>query len=84
MFDGLIIDCRLARQSGLDYAIMAGGDVGPLGKDAVNEVNKLFRWANKSKKGLILFIDEAESFLRQGRSSTGAMSEDVRNVLSVS
>eukprot|EP00435_Cladocopium_sp_Y103_P057667 s25_g19.t4 len=25
----------LARQSGLDYAIMSGGDVGPLGKDAV-------------------------------------------------
>lgn len=25
----------LARQSGLDYAIMTGGDVGPLGKDAV-------------------------------------------------
>mmetsp|Transcript_63286 Transcript_63286/g.112519 ORF Transcript_63286/g.112519 Transcript_63286/m.112519 type:complete len:570 (-) Transcript_63286:102-1811(-) len=73
----------LARQSGLDYAIMSGGDVGPLGKDAVSELNKLFLWANKSRKGLILFIDEADAFLRSGRGSeTGGMSEEARNVLS--
>jgi len=73
----------LARQSGLDYAIMSGGDVGPLGKDAVSELNKLFTWANKSRKGLILFIDEADAFLRSGRGSeSGAMSEEARNVLS--
>lgn len=73
----------LARQSGLDYAIMSGGDVGPLGKDAVNELNKLFSWANSSRRGLILFIDEADAFLRTGRGSEGgAMSEEARNVLS--
>lgn len=73
----------LARQSGLDYAIMSGGDVGPLGRDAVTELNKLFTWANSSKKGLILFIDEADAFLRSGRGAhTGGMSEEARNVLS--
>lgn len=73
----------LSRQSGLDYAIMSGGDVGPLGKDAVLELNKLFQWANNSRKGLILFIDEADAFLRTGRGSEqGAMSEEARNVLS--
>jgi len=73
----------LSQQSGLDYAIMSGGDVGPLGRDAVNELNKLFSWANSSKKGLILFIDEADAFLRSGRGSeSGAMSEEARNVLS--
>jgi ATPase family AAA domain-containing protein 3A/B len=76
----------LARQSGLDYAIMTGGDVGPLGKDAVDELNKLFKWAAGRKNGLILFIDEADAFLRQGRGLTpgaaGGMSEDMRNVLS--
>lgn len=73
----------LARQSGLDYAIMSGGDVGPLGQDAVQELNKLFEWANSSKKGMVLFIDEAEAFLRTGRGSEhGAMSEQARNVLS--
>jgi len=68
----------LAQQSGLDYAIMSGGDVGPLGKDAVDEVNKLFSWANKSNKGLILFVDEADAFLRKGRQGEGTMSENAR------
>jgi len=73
----------LSRHSGLDYAIMSGGDVGPLGKDAVHELNKLFTWANSSRKGLILFIDEADAFLRVGRGSeAGSMSEEARNVLS--
>merc|ERR1719401_1851088 len=73
----------LARQLGLDYAIMSGGDVGPLGHNAVQEINKLFSWANSSRRGLILFIDEAEAFLRTGRGSeSGAMSEEARNVLS--
>lgn len=35
---------RLARSSGLDYAIMTGGDIGPLGKDAVTELHKMFDW----------------------------------------
>jgi ATPase family AAA domain-containing protein 3A/B len=30
----------LATNSGLDYAIMTGGDVAPLGKDAVSELHK--------------------------------------------
>ncbi|CEM02546.1 unnamed protein product [Vitrella brassicaformis CCMP3155] len=72
----------ISRNSGLDYAIMTGGDIGPLGKDAVNEINKLFRWANSSRKGLILFIDEADAFLRRGRMGEGTMSEELRNCLS--
>lgn len=74
----------LARQSGMDYAVMSGGDLGPLGKEGPNELHKLFAWANNSRKGIVLFIDEAESFLRRGRSSDGrGMSEDARNALSV-
>merc|ERR1719326_672162 len=71
----------LSRNSGLDYAIMSGGDVGPLGKEAVHEVNKLFDWAKGSRKGLILFIDEADAFLRRGRAGD-AISEETRQVLS--
>merc|ERR1712050_731249 len=71
----------LAKQCGLDYAIMSGGDLGPLGKDGPHELHKLFEWANRSRRGLILFIDEADAFLRRGRG--GAMSEDARNALSV-
>jgi len=41
----------------MDYAIMSGGDVGPLGEDAVNQLHGLFKWAATSKKGLlVLFI----------------------------
>lgn len=73
---------------------MTGGDVGPLGKSGAAEINKLFRWADKSKKGLILFVDEADAFLRAGRGGEGsaasalgtqgggAMSEDTRNAIS--
>jgi len=70
---------RLAAASGMDYALMSGGDVGPLGKDAVTELHALFRWAAGSKAGLLLFIDEAEAFL--GSRSRSAMSEELRNAL---
>ena len=46
-------------QSGLDYAVLAGGDVAPLGADAITELHRVFDWAEGNKKGLILFIDEA-------------------------
>jgi len=73
----------LARQSGLEYAVMSGGDLGPLGREGPNELHKLFAWAQNSKKGLVLFIDEADAFLRRGRGSDAGMSEDARNALSV-
>lgn len=38
----------LARHSGLDYAIMTGGDVAPLGKDSVTEIHKLFEWVRRA------------------------------------
>jgi len=41
--------------------------VGPLGKDAVTELHKLFDWAKHSRKGLVMFIDEAEAFLRKSQ-----------------
>lgn len=56
---------QLARDSGLDYALMTGGDVGPLGPDAVTKIHQLFDWAGKSRKGLLLFIDEADAFLKE-------------------
>lgn len=69
----------LARESGLHYAIMTGGDVAPLGKEAVTEIHKLFDWANTTNKGVLLFIDEADAFLR--KRSTEKLSEDTRNAL---
>lgn len=48
---------------GLDYAMMTGGDVAPLGPEAVTKIHQIFDWAKKSNKGLLLFIDEADAFL---------------------
>lgn len=48
---------------GLDYAMMTGGDVAPLGPQAVTKIHDIFDWAKKSRKGLLLFIDEADAFL---------------------
>ncbi|XP_072987068.1 uncharacterized protein [Typha latifolia] len=54
---------ELAQKSGLDYALMTGGDVAPLGSQAVTKIHQLFDWAKKSNRGLLLFIDEADAFL---------------------
>jgi len=69
----------LAHHSGLDFAILTGGDIAPLGRDAVTELHKLFDWAKTSRRGLLLFIDEADAFL-QNREMT-KISEDQRNAL---
>ena len=59
--------------------IMTGGDVGPLGPDAVTQLHKLFDWSESTNRGLLLFIDEADAFL--GRRSRANMSENQRNAL---
>lgn len=70
---------ELAQKSGLDYALMTGGDVAPLGPQAVTKIHQLFDWAKKSKRGLLLFIDEADAFLCE-RNKT-YMSEAQRSAL---
>ena len=70
---------NLAHHSGLDYAILTGGDIAPLGRDAVTELHKLFDWAKTSRRGLLLFVDEADAFLQSRE--TNRISEDQRNAL---
>ena len=52
---------------------MSGGDVGPLGADAVTQLHKLIDWSETSSRGVLLFIDEADAFLASR--SNRAMSE---------
>lgn len=70
---------RLARASGLSYALMSGGDVGPLGADGVTALHSLFRWAHAADDGLLIFIDEAEAFLATRASAR--LTEHMRNAL---
>ncbi|TYZ66526.1 hypothetical protein PybrP1_010190 [[Pythium] brassicae (nom. inval.)] len=58
-----------------------GGDVGPLGSDAVTELHALFHWANSSPRGVLIFIDEAEAFLGCRATRKTHMSEAMRNAL---
>ncbi|KIH46971.1 ATPase, AAA family [Ancylostoma duodenale] len=69
----------LAQHSGLDYAILTGGDIAPMGREGVSAIHKVFDWAQSSRKGLIVFIDEADAFLQ--KRSKEAMSEDTRAAL---
>lgn len=69
---------RLAQTSGMDYAILSGGDVAPLGGGAVTQLHETFDWAERTRRGLLLFVDEADAFL--GRRSD-AMSEGLRGAL---
>lgn len=74
-----ILKQKLAMHSGMDYAIVTGGDVAPMGRDGVTAIHKVFDWAQTSRKGLLLFIDEADAFLRKRSSET--ISEDLRAAL---
>ena len=79
-----LIARKLAACSGMDYAILSGGDVAPLGEDAVTQLHALFRWAKKSTKGLLVFIDEAEAFLSSRNhvfGETGVSDTHIRNAL---
>ena len=69
----------LAWNSGMDYALLTGGDIVPLGISAVTELHKLFNWANRSRKGVLIFVDEADAFMKN-RSKEG-MSENLRSAL---
>ncbi|KAJ7999084.1 hypothetical protein DPEC_G00211740 [Dallia pectoralis] len=70
---------KLAMHSGMDYAIMTGGDVAPMGREGVTAMHKVFDWANTSRRGLLLFVDEADAFLR--KRSTEKISEELRATL---
>lgn len=56
---------NLARASGMEFRIMSGADVSKMAKvsDALQALDEVFNFAQRSKKGLLLFIDEADSFL---------------------
>ena len=70
---------KLSQIIGIDYALMSGGDVSPLGSDAVTQIHSLFSWAKHSKRGVLLFIDEAECFL--GSRESHMMSATAHNAL---
>lgn len=68
---------HLARRSGMDFALMSGSAFDAFKpSEAIQEIGSLFRWARSSRRGLILFIDEADSFLESRKMMSS--SEKVR------
>lgn len=43
---------KLAMHGGMDYAVMTGGDVAPMGRDGVTAMHNVFDWAHTSRKGI--------------------------------
>ena len=56
---------KLVTTSGVDYAILTGFKVASLGAKAATEIDKLLDWASTSRRGLLVFIDNADAFLRE-------------------
>ncbi len=54
----------LAQESGMDYVIIAGSSFAQfVNGEGITEMNRLFSWGERSANGLLIIIDEAESFL---------------------
>ncbi|GAB6032217.1 ATPase, AAA [Chamberlinius hualienensis] len=70
---------KLAHSCGMDYAIMTGGDVAPMRYEGATAINKLVDWAESSRRGLLLFVDEADAFLRKRSSET--INQDLRSTI---
>ena len=47
----------MAQHSGMDYAIMTGGDIAPMGKEGVTAMHKVFDWARTSNRGYVANTD---------------------------
>lgn len=62
----------LAYASGLDYALTSGSEFAKIVDQprVHDELRNLFSWAKKSSKGVIIFIDEAESLFASRRFSS--------------
>ena len=52
---------KLAQESGMEFVVVSGASFSK--KGAIEAMDELFAWANKSTTGLVIFIDEAESLM---------------------
>lgn len=63
----LCAEQKLAMHSGMDYAIMTGGDVAPMGRDGVTAMHKVFDWAGTSRRGYVAILTgEFDDLLKAG------------------
>ncbi len=54
----------ISHHAGMDYAILSGSNFDQFDdEEAIIQINKLFDWAETRNRDVIIFIDEAETFL---------------------
>ena len=44
---------------------MTGSDIAPMGREGVTAIHEVFDWTSSSTKGVLLFVDHADAFLRK-------------------
>lgn len=72
---------NLARKLGIDYIITSGAAFQKLSKeDALQQLTKLVRYARTSKKGVIVFVDEADSLFKSRKNSLDSHTESLINL----
>lgn len=64
----------LAESCGMDYAFVPAANISQFlaNQRAVEELNNLFEWAASSRKGTLIFFDEADTFLADRSTLTPA------------
>ncbi|KAL4826778.1 hypothetical protein H8958_009836 [Nasalis larvatus] len=67
---------NLALYWGMDYAIMTGEDLALMGWGGMTAMRKLFDRADTSRRGFLLFMDDADAFLR--KPATEEINQDLR------
>ncbi|XP_011811793.1 PREDICTED: ATPase family AAA domain-containing protein 3C [Colobus angolensis palliatus] len=72
---------NLTLYSSMDYAIMTGQDLAVMGWEGMITINELFEWANTSRHGFLLFMDDADAFLR--KPATEEINQDLRHAQDV-
>ncbi|KAL7538425.1 hypothetical protein ACHAXR_012768 [Thalassiosira sp. AJA248-18] len=73
---------KIAKVADIDFAHVCGRRVFTTGDESVSQIQTLFSWAKMSPKGMLLFIDEAETFLGSTDSSLMNETSSGHNALS--
>lgn len=72
---------RLAKTSGLDFAIMSGADFSQFKRgEGITELHNVLNWAENNSKGTLIFIDEADACFRD-RQQLSTQEREVVNAL---
>ena len=73
----------VAQQLGMHYAIVPAPNIHQYSdKESIQELNRLFKWANNTKKGTVIFFDEVDAMApKRTNSSVSEQTRKIQNTL---